>query len=517
MINLRRLQKQENFLRVSILPVLAITVILLAILSASWRLQHDTALMIYCTLLMDKFNAVPYVDFFDMNAPGVYFGYWLIVKIFGYGDVGLRIADFVILGGIMVAMWSIQRTLNRWAAWTSILLFGVLYLGEGQMLSLQRENIILLGLVIALWIAVRPKQWNIMLRAFLIGVLFGVIFSMRPPIAITFPFILLYLIFDLEKPLSLRAVLLTVVMGLGSLIPLLATGFYLWRSGAWDAFWEMVRGYWPLYIYIDLNLHVREGADRVNYLISETLNANLNPGLMLSSTVILFCTLIWARVSKEQRNLILLLAGLFVAALMFPALSGKFWNYHWLPFFCFASFAAGWMFLTVSQWANIPIRRIVAVFGLVAVFIGGLMNIRIQSDVFWNPAQAIPENGSADMLSDYFHKNLKPGETVQVLGLVGGGIHALLMNQMEQATPYIYDFYFYHHIDQPFIQHIQKDFIEKLNTAKPRFVVREPYPTATFGMRDARSFPELEEFLTKNYRIAESIENHYTIYERITP
>jgi len=91
---------------------------------------------------------------------------------------------------------------------------------------------------------------------------------------------------------------------------------------------------------------------------------------------------------------------------------------------------------------------------------------------------------------------------------------AMLETRAHIATPYIFDFYFYHHVSNPYIQSLRADFMNDLQAASPRFIIEvtaidKPWIT---GPDTSRKFPEFREFLNKNYSIAIQ-KDDYTIYE----
>src|SRR4029453_16820621 len=83
------------------------------------------------------------------------------------------------------------------------------------------------------------------------------------------------------------------------------------------------------------------------------------------------------------------------------------------------------------------------------------------------------------------------------------------------TAPSLRDFYFYHHVSDPYIQNLRKDFIEKFAAAKPRFVIRvlaEEKPWVK-GPDTTRSFPELETILSTQYHVVKERDD-YQILER---
>jgi hypothetical protein len=82
------------------------------------------------------------------------------------------------------------------------------------------------------------------------------------------------------------------------------------------------------------------------------------------------------------------------------------------------------------------------------------------------------------------------------------------------ATSYVFDFYFYHHISDPYIQSLRSDFMTQLQEAKPRFIIEvvaidKPWVS---GEDTSREFPELRAFLDEYYSVTMEKED-YSIYE----
>jgi hypothetical protein len=91
----------------------------------------------------------------------------------------------------------------------------------------------------------------------------------------------------------------------------------------------------------------------------------------------------------------------------------------------------------------------------------------------------------------------------------------MLENRAPIATSYVFDFYFYHHISNPYIQSLRADFMTQLSESKPRFIIEvtaidKPWVS---GEDTSRDFPELRAFLNEYYSVTMEKED-YIIYER---
>jgi hypothetical protein len=129
--------------------------------------------------------------------------------------------------------------------------------------------------------------------------------------------------------------------------------------------------------------------------------------------------------------------------------------------------------------------------------------------------RAVPtRQARVDQIAKFLSDRLEPGDTVQPLDWTGGAVHALLLARAPMATPFLYDFYFHHHLSDPFIQELRTRFLAAMKSTKPRFIVRlttdRPWPR---GPDTSKQFSELEVLLLREYRVARRGDG-YSIYER---
>jgi hypothetical protein len=121
-------------------------------------------------------------------------------------------------------------------------------------------------------------------------------------------------------------------------------------------------------------------------------------------------------------------------------------------------------------------------------------------------------------ISRFLEKNLDTSrsDTVQPLDWTGGTLLAMLETRARIATPYVFDFYFYHHVSNPYIQSLRADFMTELEFANPRFIIEvtaidKPWIS---GPDTSREFPELRAYLEENYSVTID-KDDYIIYERL--
>jgi hypothetical protein len=81
------------------------------------------------------------------------------------------------------------------------------------------------------------------------------------------------------------------------------------------------------------------------------------------------------------------------------------------------------------------------------------------------------------------------------------------------ATRYLYDFTFYHHPQTPVVRELRADFMRRLSTASPRFVIRILDTARPTGPGTTDSFPDLAALIATRYRAIET-RPEYVLYER---
>jgi hypothetical protein len=226
----------------------------------------------------------------------------------------------------------------------------------------------------------------------------------------------------------------------------------------------------------------------------------------------------------NQNRQTYLLASLALIYALYPALTGQFFPYHYIPFIYTIILIAS---LSLSSNYQLPItnpsmaplaplraslQSPISLILLTTI----LLTVR-PSQTFLRQLQgkdiATSSERSAE-IADFLAENLEPGDQVQPLDWTGGTLLAMLETRAPIATSYVFDFYFYHHISNPYIQSLRADFMTQLQESKPRFIIEvtaidKPWVT---GEDTSRDFPELRKFLNENYSVTIEHED-YIIYE----
>ena len=494
-----------------LLILLAALLIVQAGYSTQWPIAHDEAPLFYEAFLMRAAGLVPYRDLFDFQMPGSFVAYSVLGFFSGFDSFRIRILDLLILTALLAITFLAMRRFGKTPAFAAAILFGLKYLQGGPSMSLQREYLLLIFIALAVWISMRDELT--LKHRLTLGVLFGLSALIKPHAAIGLVPILLFDIADMVKRLRLTllnaAATSILPAAAGFLIPVFVIIAWLGFTGALIPFINIAVNYWPLYSQINGQMEVTAGAARISLLLTQSLRLGGN-GLWLIPAAI--------GIYFNQNKKTYLLASLALSYAIYPTFSGQFFPYHYLPFVYFISLLASLTFDLRPSTIFIlhPLSFTPALACGASVLI---LSLLLPSSAFIRQLEGKPISTSTDRaeeISHFLEKNLHAsrGDTVQPLDWTGGALLAMLETRARIATPYIFDFYFYHHVSHPYIQGLRADFMNDLQIASPRFIIEvtaidKPWIT---GADTSREFPELRAFLDEKYSVTIH-KDDYVIYE----
>jgi len=490
------------------LILLAALLVAQAAFSLQWPIAHDEAPLFYEAFLMQN-GHMPYRDFFDFQMPGSYLAYSLLGILSNFGALRIRILDLAILTAISTITYFAMRRFGKATAFAAIILFGLKYLQGGPSLSLQREYLILLFISLSIWIGVTDSLT--FRKRLMLGLLYGLAATLKPHAALGLLPFLLFDIADLRqrRELSLQSLTKQIIfpVTLGFAIPVSLITLYLAITHSLFPLIDIILNYVPLYTQINGEMAVTSSAERTAYLLNQLWRLG-GGGLWLIPAGF--------GIYLNRNRQAYLLGSLAIIYTLYPALTGQFFPYHYIPFIytiiLVASLSTNYQPSTTNH-SPFTIHYLSPVILLLTI----LLTVK-PSQTFLRQLQGKDIAIAADraaQISTYLEKNLEPGDQVQPLDWTGGTLLAMLENRAPIATSYVFDFYFYHHVSTPYIQSLRNDFMNQLQESKPHFIIEvtaidKPWVS---GEDTTRDFPELRAFLTENYSVTMERED-YIIYER---
>ncbi len=510
-------QKTARWIPIIINTFLSLFFIIEAYFSLQWRMVHDSPILFYMGYLISQYGAMPFRDFFDMNMPGAHWFNALSGSILGFNDLGFQLANLLVLLITLALIFWWLHSFGIMTAWSGVVLFGIFFLQYGPAMSMQREFITLPFILAALLCFPLSKETGNPWRFLVSGLFVSLAVLVKPQSGLILVVLLLVNYLAIDHPDRAfrkgRFLNTTFWLAFGFSLPLCATLIYFSINQALGAFLETATQYWPLYNDINARLEITTGMNKFLTSLGGIQSIGINI-LWLAPALLGFFNVTSNRLtSYEDRQKTYLMAGGAFVSFLEVIVANKYWEYHWLPmiFFLILLSASG---LISPPFQEKPQNAWPVIIGILLT----VVFILRPSENFWMQINNVPlpppQGGRVDEIADYLKENLQPGDTVQPLDWSNGAVQAMLVSRARPATRYLYDFHFYHHISNPEIQNLRKDFLYQLTQSKPRVVIQffDGRPWVD-GFDTARDFPELKQFLVENY-LMDQEKNGYRLWLR---
>jgi hypothetical protein len=474
-----------------------------------WPLMREAHFLHYIAYLINEHNFVPYRDVLETSWFGTFLFHMAIGKLLGYSAIAFRTADILFLATLLFVTWKILHRLDIWLAWIGSLSFGLTYLHCGPANSLQRDYVLLLPIATALLVALQT-DWRYQLRAFIIGICFGAAFSVKPHSLIGLPAIAALLYSQSGAKRSPSIMLLYCICG-GACIPGLGL-LWLWHVGGLASFIDTTLHYLPL--YQELN-----GAHAMSTPPERWQNTMHWWKYFLWSwpySIAVGFAYGWYNTDRrsQQRALIFTIVLLSICYNIYPLISGKFWDYHWIPYSYFAVLGTSVLLLPAqnnSGWKSL-LSLCLLLFFMHTMISQYAPSKALQYQIDKYPDITIDQQFENNV-ADFIRQHLQQGEKIQVIDQGGPSTLYLIKAEAVLATPYLGSFMFLHHINKPYIQQAQQYFLQTISEKPPAlFLVMTDF-TKPSGINTISEVPGLNDFLHKNYNV---IWSHalFTIWER---
>ena len=298
-------------------------------------------------------------------------------------------------------------------------------------------------------------------------------------------------------PRTLFWVAATGVTGL-AIAPALCT-FYLVANNAWVPFLEMAGEYWPLYSQLNGDAQVRVSAfGRANVFAFMYEASNyMFPGIMAVSAFVALPSLI--RRGGRERIEIWTLIALCVLGQIYLFSGGKFWLYHLLPLFFGYSLIVGFSILMIGEIGKSNATRWLQCLLLVMLFVQALEWPDQADNIMAGKPYRIRKD--TEHVAELLREMAKPGDTAQPYDVTVGAVHAMLLARIDIATPFLYNFHFFHHPSAAITQRLRKRMLEHMRVNRPRFIVIATPKWRPTGPNTVQEFAEFDEITTGSYWI----------------
>lgn len=479
-----------------------------------YPMSEEVSLLHYVAWLIDKRNFVPYRDVFETAYPGSFILHIIIGGLSDYTDKGFRVADCIYTGMLLVATWRLMLRLGRMVAWISALSFGVVYYSYGSGMTLQRDYICILPVVLSLLLALQ-NDGKFLFRSVAIGVLMGFAASVKPHIVIGVPVMLWAVVNSPAANTSKNKNALQVVfawilgMCIGFGLPLL----WVFQKGGLPAFSHMALDYMGVYLYGDA--HDPEWS--------------MQHSIKITCMWLAFMALPWVFVlipsfargfyatraenenKKEGRRTIWVLLIMLVLYWLYPVPANKFYAYHRMPFYYFATISAS---LLTMPLANRGWKSFAVAMAGYAMYVGFMTNYIFppasetvaEIKEWYKRGVSVSFDRSSDAIGAYLKENLRPGEVVQPIEEGGPSMRGMRNSQAVIATPYLTFDQLVTAYEHPVVRTMREDFMQRIQRSPPAFILHAYSHTPLAAPISApRHFPEFDAWVAANYHLSLSV------------
>jgi hypothetical protein len=320
-------------------------------------------------------GGVLYRDTFDTNLPGMAWLHLAVRSLFGWRSEALRAADFLVVAGIafLLARWVpvMSRPARIWTA-TALLAY---YFSTSEWCQNQRDVWMLLPCLAALYLRRRqlltsPSAFRALLLSVLEGLLWGAAVWIKP--MAFFPALVCWLFgiaWRCRGAFVWRPVLLeTAGLLAGGLLAGSAGMCWLWNSGAWGPFWDIMLNWNPE--YQDFFMRWPHRWKHLKYLCVTSMPWCLVHGAALPLAGITLAVAIRRGNARNGERLAqAFLAVLYLSWLAQVLLFQGWYPYHLTPPMLLAlTLLATWIRLPAEPWWRIAFAFHVMLFISLALF-----------------------------------------------------------------------------------------------------------------------------------------------------
>jgi hypothetical protein len=354
------------------------------------------------------------------------------------------------------------------------------------------------------------------LRSSLSGLAIGLASTVKPQSAIALLPLVAWFVVDVRASGETRRPLAvgTVCGLMGFAAPISVALVWMLYVDVLDHFIHSL-GYLKYYSALTGHHLTIEGWDRFVYTAKELFQLGGYRWWLVISAAGLYVSLRQGTLDAVQRRQVGLYLGMLASFAFYPAISGQFWPYHWLPF-------GYWLCVTASL-TLVSLRagtaQLVCWGSRLALLLLALhVTDAVKGfDAHRSHGTNPPKEGRPDQIAAFLQEHARAGDTVQPLDWAKVGIvHGMLLAKASPATSFLYSFHFYHHVSTPYIQDLRARFIAQFDVADPAFVIegrRGPNLPWVWGEDTTRHFPALEKRLRDRYvRVRQY--PMFTIWER---
>ena len=443
----------------------------------------------------------PYAEAYNMKFPGIYFVYALILAIFGQTHTGIHLALLVTNAATIFLIYLLGKNLfDSLTGTLSGMSYGIISLSPYFLgLSANSEHYVVLFAVGGILLLIKSIHFNRVHLLFWSGILLGLSFTTKQHGILFTLFGIGYFIFTYLKEGSHSLSNFSKKLGLFILGIIIPCGLFLITlaiAGVIDKFWFWTFEYaskyvstWPLLKGLSL------------------LRDNILPGLQANLSIWLAAALgltspLW---DEKARSKWVFILGFLLASLTALSLGFYFRYHYFILLFPSLALLSGMGITSLAsknfRFLSQPMKIGALILTIIAIYSYPLFHQRIalfqltpfelcRATYQWDP---FPESLE---IAKYLRQNTSINDRIVVFG---SEPQIYFYAKRRSATGYLYTYALME--SHPFALDMQKEMIQEVETAKPKYFVyvNIPYSWLIKSQSNLLVFKWLKSYLIKHY------------------
>jgi len=404
---------------------------------------------------------VPYLDFYEIRLPGIFYMYAIIVGIFGFTIEGVAVGIMLLNMGTAVMLYLIGKQLFNWStgliAAAAFALFSLA--PEISGFTRQSEHIVIFWSTASLLMMIKALESDKALHFILSGVLISLSFITKGN-AVFFILMNGFILvswYALQKSFDWKK----MIFGLFGLMCL-----GMAAQGAWEEMW-----FWS---FDASSQYVGKGSwESGKFVLNDIIGKIQANSLVLWITAIAGLLLVLvSKTTWQQKIFALLLVG-FSAMTITPGL--RFYGHYWIMLVPGLALLSGMAFYSLSQLiskSNASLASWMPVGFLLVVII----QVSQMSDYYFAPdhhkvlrdtygMNPFPES---QIIGEFIKNRVQPGEQV---ALIGSEPQVFIYSNTRSASKHAYFSYLMKDPTTSDASLWSKEFIQEVETSKPKYIV----------------------------------------------
>jgi hypothetical protein len=449
------------------LILLVVLAVVVRIRLLALPLERDEGEFAYAGQLMLQ-GIAPYKLAFNMKMPGTYAAYAVLMAVFGESPSGIHFGFLLVNLGTLALLFLLARRLLEGPAVPVCCAAYILLSLSPAVLGVEGHatNLVVIHALGGILLLLRARPTGKPLTLFLSGLLLGLAFLCKQPGLFFGVFAVAILLWDalVKRLVSWQTGARNIFwLSLGMALPLALTCLALWRAGTFDRFWFWTVPYARVYGGLQslpegldrLGVFFAFGFDRWFYLVGAL-------GLL---------SLFWRQAGAERK---FFFTAFFFCSFLATA-AGLYFRGHYfilmLPVLCLMiGDAVAWLTDYLQRTRRPWLRTAPAGLFLAASVWLIWQNREVWFE--WPMARACKAMYLAEafaecqVIGNYIRENSAPQDRMEV---IGSEPEIYFYAQRHSVSGYIYMYDLVR--DQPYAPVMRREFMEDVETLKPRFLV----------------------------------------------